>query len=84
MKFTLKAARVNAGMSQEEAAARLGISCVTLRSYERGESFPAVPMILKIEALYGVPFGDLIFLPGTTVKRCQEGVQNGEPVPETL
>lgn len=80
MKFTLKAARANANLSQEAAAEQLGISIVTLRKYEKGESFPAVPMIWKIEALYGVPFGDLIFLPGTTVKRCQEGVQNGEPV----
>lgn len=83
MKFTLKAARANANLSQEAAAEQLGISIVTLRKYEKGESFPAVPMIWKIEALYGVPFGDLIFLPDATVKRCQE-VPDGEPVQAAL
>ena len=67
MKLTLKAARVNAGLSQIEAASALGISSGTLYDYEKGKSFPTVPTIKKIEELYGVTFGDLIFLPGDTV-----------------
>ena len=67
MALTLKAARVNAGMSQIEAAHQLGITDQTLRDYEKGKRFPTVPMIKKIEDLYGVPFGDIIFLPDSTV-----------------
>lgn len=62
-KFRLSAARVNLGLTQSEAAKKLGISVDTLGNYERGKSFPDVPIIKKIEALYGVPFNDLIFLP---------------------
>lgn len=67
MKLTLKAARVNAGLSQIDAAKALGVSSGTLYDYEKGKRFPTVPTIKKIEELYGVPFGDLIFLPGDTV-----------------
>jgi len=63
MAITLKAARVNSGLKQEEAAVRLGISPETLRKYERSESFPDVPMIKKIEILYDVSYNDLLFLP---------------------
>lgn len=61
--ITLKAARVNKGMTQDEAAKAIGISPETLSNYERGNSFPDVPIILKIEMVYGVQFSDIIFLP---------------------
>ena len=67
MKLTLKAARINAGLTQSEAAQKLGIEPGTLSSYERGKHFPNVPVIKKIEDLYGVPFGDLIFSDEGTV-----------------
>lgn len=59
--ITLKAARINAGLSQDEAAKALGITQQTISSYEKGESYPRVPMIKKIEDLYGVSYNDLIF-----------------------
>lgn len=62
-KLKLSAARINIGMTQSEAAKELGISVETLSNYERGKSFPDVPIIKKIEVLYGVPFNDIIFLP---------------------
>lgn len=68
MAITLKAARVNAGLTQREAAKRLGISISTLGSFEMGRRFPDVPQILKIEELYGVGFNELIFLPDSTIK----------------
>jgi transcriptional regulator with XRE-family HTH domain len=52
MAITLKAARVNAGLTQKEAAEKLGIALDTLRNYEAGETFPAVPTIQRIEVLY--------------------------------
>ena len=58
-KFTLKAARVNAGLSQKEAAERMGISNKTLCSWEKGRTFPDQPMIEKLCLLYGLTY-DLI------------------------
>lgn len=62
MALTLKAARVNKGMTQEEAAKHLGINVGTLINYELGKTFPDVPMITRIENLYGVSYNDIDFL----------------------
>lgn len=63
MCITLKAARVNAGLTQKNAAQRLGVSEETIRNYERGKSFPDVPVLRRIEEVYGVPYDKIIFLP---------------------
>lgn len=62
MAITLKAARVNAGFTQKEAAEKLGIALDTLINYEAGRTFPAVPTIQKIEALYSISYNDIDFL----------------------
>lgn len=62
MAITLKAARVNAGLTQKEAAEKLGIALDTLINYEAGRTFPAVPTIQKIESLYHVSYNDINFL----------------------
>ena len=62
-RITLKAARVNAGYSQEEAAILLNISPYTLSNWERGVSMPKANQIDSICGLYGVTFDMLIFLP---------------------
>ena len=61
MSMTLKAARVNAGLTQKEAAKKLGISANTLCSYERGKLYPNVCVIKRIEQVYNVSYNDLIF-----------------------
>lgn len=63
MGLTLKACRVNCNLTQEEAAKQLGITKKSLLNYEQGKTFPTVPMIHKMERLYGVPYADIIFLP---------------------
>ena len=63
MRTTLKNAREMAKLTQAEAAKALEINEDTLRSYEKGRSFPDVPMLRKIEALYGVSYNQIIFLP---------------------
>lgn len=68
MAVTLKAARVNKGLSQKEAAKKIGISVDTLSNYERGKSFPDVPTIQRIEQVYECLYYDIIFLPENTDK----------------
>lgn len=67
MGITLKSARVNKNLTQSEAAKKLGISTDTLSNYERGKSYPDVPVIKRMEDLYGIPYSDLIFCPKITV-----------------
>jgi len=61
--ITLKAARVNKGLTQEAAGKLLGVSLYTISNWERGETFPDAVQILKIQDVYGVRYDDLIFLP---------------------
>ncbi len=63
MAITLKAARVNAGLSQEQAAERLNVTKDTLRSWEKGRTFPTIEKIQMIEKLYSITYADIIFLP---------------------
>ena len=63
IKITIAAARVNAGLSQKQAASQLGVSNRTLCSWENGESFPNAVQIEKICELYGIPYDNLNFLP---------------------
>jgi hypothetical protein len=63
VKISLKAARINAGLTQKAAAKKIGVSPDTLANYEKGVSFPDIPVIMRIEKTYGVEYADLIFLP---------------------
>lgn len=60
-KLTLKAARVNAGLTQAEAAKKIGVSLTTLVNYEKATSFPDVRTLKRIEDAYGVEYRDLQF-----------------------
>lgn len=60
--ITLEAARVNAGLSQKEAATQLGVNTATLSNWERGKTSPDVDKFKALCKLYGCP-SDLIFLP---------------------
>lgn len=60
-KITLKAARVNAGLSQKEAANKLNISNKTLCNWENGVSTPKVEKIDAICSLYGVSYDAINF-----------------------
>lgn len=61
--FTLKTARERKRLTQENAAKLIGISVDTLGNYERGKSYPDIPVLRKIEEVYEVPYERLIFLP---------------------
>ena len=62
MAITLKAARVNRSLTQDEAARLIGISKYTLQKYEAGKHFPDIPVLKRNEQAYGVSYADLIFL----------------------
>ncbi|WP_370776349.1 helix-turn-helix transcriptional regulator [Anaerobutyricum hallii] len=58
-----------------EAAQKIGVSTDTLGNYERGKSYPDIPILRKIESVYGVPYDRLIFLSldfGLTEKRTEK------------
>ena len=63
IQISLASARVNAGLTQKEAAEELNVSNKTLCSWEKGESFPDALQIDKICKLYGVPYDNIKFLP---------------------
>lgn len=54
-KISIRAARVNAGMTQEEAARRLGITPNTLASYEKDSDKLSLEMLKKLSELYKFP-----------------------------
>lgn len=62
-KLTLRTARERQKLTQSEAAEKIGISPDTLGNYERGKSYPDIPVLRKIEETYGIPYAQLIFLP---------------------
>lgn len=63
MKITLKAARVNAGLTQNAVIKLLGMSKTTLSNYETGRTSPDIETGKALAALYGVSVNDIIFLP---------------------
>lgn len=63
MTMSLKAVRINKNLTQWEATLLIGISVDTLANYEKGASFPDVPIIMKIEKVYGLPYSKINFLP---------------------
>ena len=55
IRLSLKMARELKGMTQHEAAKMIGVSADTLGNYERGKSYPDIPVLRNIERVYGVP-----------------------------
>lgn len=66
--MTLKAARVNAGLTQKAAAEALNVSNKTLCCWENGSRIPKADKIDPLCDLYGVSYDDLIFLPNDSLK----------------
>lgn len=62
MKLTLKAIRINKGDTQEEAAKNIGISVETLANYEKGITYPDIPILENILNYYNIKYDDINFL----------------------
>ncbi len=63
MKITLRAARVNAGLTQDEVAKEVKKSKNTIVNYEKGRSVPDIETGKALAKLYGMSVDDIIFLP---------------------
>lgn len=60
-RITLEAARVNAHLTQSDAAAKIGVSRATLQSYERGDTVPNWDTVGKIGDVYHFPVDYIFF-----------------------
>ena len=60
-KITPAAARVTAGLSQDEAAKLLNVSKETVSNYERGKTVPDWDTVKHIEDVYNFPSDFIIF-----------------------
>lgn len=65
-RLSLKVARVNAGLTQQELAKSLKVAVSTVNSWETGRHAPNIYAYQKLCALLGVQMGD-IFLPVSEV-----------------
>ena len=54
MQITLKAARVNAGLTQQQVQQETGIARSTLRRWEQGKTSPKVSELVILCDLYAV------------------------------
>lgn len=59
--LTLKAARVNAGISVKAAAEAIGVTEDTMYRYESGKSSPKIWTAIKLAGLYGVSIDSIDF-----------------------
>ena len=62
IQISLAAARVNAGMTQEEVAKHMAVGKQTIVSWEKGTSEPKISQAKELSKLYDMPL-DYIFLP---------------------
>lgn len=62
MRYTLKAIRINRGETQEQAAKGIGISVETLANYEKGITYPDIPILKRIEKYYDTKYENINFL----------------------
>lgn len=59
MKVTIKALRVNAELSQQEAAEKLHVTTRTLQNWENNTTFPTAAQLMNICDVYGCTLNDI-------------------------
>lgn len=62
IKISLAAARVNAGLTQDDAAKLMKVSKNTIIAWEKGTTEPKISQAKELSAIYNIPL-DYIFLP---------------------
>lgn len=66
--FTLKGARVNAGLTQKAVAKALKVSNKTVSAWETGASVPNIQQVNALCELYGRKIDEINFLPSNPLK----------------
>lgn len=61
-RISLKAARINADLTQEQAAKGVGVSITTIHLWETGERIPTVDKAFALAELYMVPLDRINFV----------------------
>ena len=67
MKISLRALRINAGMSQENVASEVNVTKRTIQSWEQYKTYPNAAQLVKLCSVYGCSLDD-IFLPDSLAK----------------
>lgn len=67
MPLTLKAARVNKGLTQKQAAELIGVTAETIGAWEGGKRVPNLCRLEQILKTYEIDFDELIFLPKSSI-----------------
>lgn len=75
-RISMRAARVNANLSQDEAAKSLGISKSTLQKYEAGITIPDILTARKMEEVYAFPIDFIFFGPNTALSVTPESTSS--------
>lgn len=60
-KISLKAARVNAGLTQEQAAEVIGVSVKTIQNWENNTTSPTIEQARLIADAYEFSYENIIF-----------------------
>ena len=63
LRISLEAARVNAGMTQPQAAQAIGVSVTTILKWEKGVTLPPVNKAIALAGLYSIPLDCINFCP---------------------
>lgn len=63
LQITLRAARVNCGLTLKDAAVKFGISPDTLANYEKDSTNVPRSFFIKIESVYGISVENIFFGP---------------------
>lgn len=61
MKISLKAARITAGMTQDEVAELLGVHVQTYRKLEENPNLATIEQAKKLSDRLNVPYDDIFF-----------------------
>lgn len=65
-RITLKAARVNVGLTQKEVADRIGVSETTIFNWENGKNKMPLEGLVKLANLYSMSIDDFL-LPNKSI-----------------
>ncbi len=66
IRITMAAARVNAGLTQDQACKELHVTKQTLVNWEKGLTQPKIEQAERMSELYNIPYQNIIFVQSKT------------------